>query len=177
MSYDFSFPTNAELQDDGPRSYEQELFEGVPYLFRLVEVSDEPRTIGNMETRSFRFSALNTEHEEVCRFYTNLRMPSNYDHMPSDKHWMIHNDVRVIQELAKARCLAKHLEQSFVLDDLHDLEGYMIRGSIKARSYTNKSGGTSWGYSITYPKAYSERDRLEEFAAAKAALENDDIPF
>ena len=179
MSFDFSFPsnTNANISDDGPRSYEQELFEATPYLFRLVEVSDEPRMIANMETRSFRFAALDLEHNEVCRFYTNLRMPSNYDHVPSDKHWMIHNDVRVIQELAKARCAQKHIEQSFVIDDLHELEGYTVRGEIKARSYINKSGGTSWGYSILYPKAYTLKDRSEEFAEAKQAFENDDIPF
>ena len=177
MSYDFSIPATSTSTDDSPRSYEQELFEGTPYFFRVIEVEDENRIIGGLECRSCYMAALDQDHRECARFYVNLRLPSNYDSLPTDKHWMISRDMRVWQAMIAGYNSSKHLPQSNTIGDLKVLEGVMLKGEVKARQYTNKTGGTSWGYSIIYPKAYTLDDKIEEFERAKNALSNDDIPF
>lgn len=178
MSFDFSFPAGSEtFSNDGPRSYEQELFENEEYKFKLLEVSDETKEIGGMECRSCYFAAYDEEGlNELARFYCSLRLPSNYDTVPSEKHWMIQKDMRVWQALVTCYNTEHHLEQSYSVDDLKALEGCMIKGKVRTRTYTNKTGGTSWGYSIIYPQPFTRQDQSEQFAAAKKALD-DDIPF
>ena len=178
MSFDFSFPAGSEtFSNDGPRSYEQELFENEEYRFKLLEVSDEDKQVGGMECRSCYFAAYDEEGlNELARFYCSLRLPSNYDTVPSEKHWMIQKDMRVWQALVTCYNKEHHLEPSFSVDDLKTLEGCMIKGKVKPRTYTNKTGGVSWGYSILYPQPFTRQDQTAEFEAAKKALE-DDIPF